>query len=95
MKQPYSNKFWLALCVLIVFITLVVSPVMAAELTEVNWSVIGGGGGGATDGYYTLNGTIGQPVTGLSSSAEGNLCSGFWCKVLEHYKIFIPLVLMD
>ena len=93
MIQPTSNKFWIALFVLIVLITLVVTPVMAAELTEVTWYVIGGGGGAATDGIYTLNGTIGQPVTGLDGSADIDVCSGFWCKVLEHYRIFVPLIL--
>jgi hypothetical protein len=93
MKQSTSNKVWIVLCVLIVLISLVVTPVMAAELTEVNWYMSGGGGGVATDGIYTLNGTIGQPVTGLDGSADIDVCSSFWCKVLEHYRIFLPLTL--
>lgn len=95
MKQPTSTKYWIVLSVFIMLITLVFTPVIAAELNEVTWFVIGGGGGLATDGIYTLNGTIGQPVTGRYSSGDIDLCSGFWCKVLEHYKIFLPLIMRN
>ena len=95
MKQPSSTKYWFVLSVFIVLITLVLTPVMAAELNEVTWFVIGGGGGPATYGIYTLNGTIGQPVAGRYSSGDIDLCSGFWCKVLEHYKIFLPLIMRN
>jgi hypothetical protein len=85
-------KLWIALSILVVFIALVVTPVIAAGSMEINWYVIGSGGGTATAGDYTLNGTIGQPVTGFASNAGIRLCSGFWCKVLEGYRIFLPLI---
>ena len=95
MKQLLAPKSWILLSVLIVLLTLVVTPVMAAGIMEIDWYVIGSGGGTATGGNYTLNGTIGQPVVGLSSSADLDLCSGFWCKLLEHYKIFLPQILRN
>lgn len=95
MKQLLAPKSWILLSVLIVLLTLVVTPVMAAGIMEIDWYVIGSGGGSTTNGDYTLSGTIGQPVAGLSSSADLDLCSGFWCKLLDHYKIFLPLILRN
>jgi hypothetical protein len=70
MKHFSSPKPWIILSILIVLITLVVAPVMAAGSIEIDWYVIGSGGGSATGGDYTLNGTIGQPVVGLCSGAD-------------------------
>jgi hypothetical protein len=95
MKQPTKTKIWIVLSVLIVLIALLVTPVMAAGSGEVNRYVIGSGVGTATDGNYTLNGTIGQPLTGLCNNADVDLCAGFWCQVFAYYKIFLPLVLKD
>ena len=88
-------KLWIVLSVLVVLITLVVTPVMAVGIMEIDWYVIGSGGGTATGGNYTLNGTIGQPVAGLSSSADLDLCTGFWCKVSDLYKTILPLILRN
>jgi hypothetical protein len=42
-------------------------------------SVIAGGGGRATGGIFTLDGTIGQPIAGTQSAgATFTLISGFW-----------------
>ena len=90
-----TTKPWIVLPVLIVLITLVVTPVMAAGIMEIDRYVIGSGGGTATGGDYTLNGTIGQPVIGSASHADLEMCSGFWCKVLDHYKTILPLILRN
>jgi len=83
----------IALIILLLLMILVTSSSMASGIMEIDWYVIGGGGGTANTGDYTLSGTIGQPVTGLSSSAGTDLCSGFWCRVLSGFRIFFPLVL--
>jgi hypothetical protein len=66
----------------------------APEAANIDWYVIGGGGGHAetASGAITLDGTIGQPVAGIASA---NLCSGFWCSFnwLTTLKIFLPLIL--
>ena len=90
-----TTKSWIVLPVLIVLITLVVTPVMAAGIMEIDRYVIGSGGGTATGGDYTLNGTIGQPVIGSANHADLELCSGFWCKVADHFKTILPLILRN
>jgi hypothetical protein len=60
----------------------------------IEWDVIGGGGGHAEAGIYTLDGTIGQAVVGTATDTGSELCSGFWCRVVE-YRIYLPLVLRN
>jgi hypothetical protein len=86
-------RYLIALTILFLLMVLVTSSTLASGTMEIDWYVIGGGGGTAIAGDYTLNGTIGQPVTGLSSSGGTDLCSGFWCRVLSGFRIFLPLVL--
>jgi hypothetical protein len=81
------------LTILLLYMILVTSSTLASAIMEIDWYVVGGGGGTANAGDYTLSGTIGQPVAGLSSSAGTDLCSGFWCRVLSGFRIFLPLVL--
>jgi hypothetical protein len=73
----------LALFVGVGFVTAATSP-------EIDWYVIGAGGGSDSAGGYTLKATIGQPLTGLNSADSVDLCSGFWCKVLEIFDTFLP-----
>jgi hypothetical protein len=95
MKQTLRFRTWIVVSVLAVIVILVVTPVMAIGSMGIDWYVIGGGGGTATGGIYTLNGTIGQPVVGIHSSADHDLCSGFWCLVLEQFNVFLPLILRN
>ena len=88
-------KYVIALTILLLLMVLVTSSTRASGIMEIDWYVIGGGGGTGIAGDYTLSGTIGQPVTGLSSSADSDLCSGFWCRVLSGLRIFLPLVLRN
>ncbi|MBS1904039.1 MAG: T9SS type A sorting domain-containing protein [Bacteroidetes bacterium] len=41
-------------------------------------SVIGSGGGPASNSTYSMNGTIGQPVIGLVSGSQYAVGQGFW-----------------
>ena len=41
-------------------------------------SVIGSGGGPMSNGTYSMNGTVGQSVVGLTSGASFNVEQGFW-----------------
>jgi hypothetical protein len=67
--------------------------VVAAGTPTIGWYVIGGGGGHADAGIYALDGTIGQPVVGLSSNAQYGLCAGFWCWVWAQYRIDLPIIM--
>jgi len=71
-----------------VSIAIVVAALLALGLSwglashVANWHVIAGGGGHSEAGAYALDGTLGQPVVGLSSSTSNSLCAGFWCGTL-------------
>ena len=69
----------------------------AAGSPTIESHVIGAGGGSAASGIYTLDGTLGQSVTGVSSTADTELCSGFWCLVQETilvlYRVLLPIVI--
>lgn len=45
---------------------------------EIESHVISGGGGTSSGGDYAINGTVGQPAAGVSSSGESQLAAGFW-----------------
>ena len=63
---------------------------------SINWWVIGGGGGHAEAGIYTLDATIGQPVVGVATDTGYELCSGFWCGVVAvEYKIYLPIIMKN
>ena len=66
---------------------------VSAQVLHIERSVIGGGGGHAENGVYTLDGTIGQPLVGRASTAPYELCSGFWCGASAGIWIYLPLIL--
>ena len=45
---------------------------------ELTWYTMDGGGGRSEGGAYALEGTIGQPDTGVSSADPYVLSAGFW-----------------
>jgi hypothetical protein len=62
----------------------------------IDWWVIGGGGGHAEAGIYTLDASVGQAVAGVATDAGSELCTGFWCGTAVaavEYNIYLPLVL--
>ena len=59
------------------------SAVLAIGIPTIDWWVIGGGGGHTEAGIYTLDATIGQAVAGVAADGSSELCSGFWCGVVE------------
>jgi hypothetical protein len=75
---------------------LLTSLALASGSYSINWWVIGGGGGHAEAGNYSLDATIGQPVTGGMSGGPYTLASGFWggAAVVE-YEIYLPIVLKN
>ena len=52
--------------------------IASAQNYQIDWYVIGSGGGEATSSNYQLNGTAGQAITGQSSSSNYGLASGYW-----------------
>jgi hypothetical protein len=52
-----------------------------------------GGGGAASSANYAINLTIGQSVTGASSSANYQTGLGYWYGVASGYRVYLPLIL--
>lgn len=59
-------------------ILLILTPVIAAQNYRVDRYVIASGGGEMSSTGYSVNGTIGQPLVGSSSSSSYIVESGFW-----------------
>ncbi len=51
---------------------------LTASGASLPWSVLGAGGGNATSSSYSLYATLGQPLSGASSSSSVRLSTGFW-----------------
>lgn len=86
-----------AIVLALVLLVLIVSNASAAvNALELPRYVISAGGGRVTAGNYVLEGTIGQPVAGVVSQGNFDLCSGFWCSSnipTELLKIFMPFIM--
>jgi hypothetical protein len=64
---------------LILILILMGVPLLASAQTyQIDWYVIGAGGGTSTSSNYQLSGTIGQPIVGMSSSTNYTIDAGFW-----------------
>ena len=57
----------------------------------IDWQVLAGGGGHASGTNITLDGTLGQPVTGLSTGGSARLSAGYWYEQ-QSVRIFLPLL---
>ncbi|MCP4582300.1 MAG: hypothetical protein GY839_11860 [candidate division Zixibacteria bacterium] len=57
---------------------LLASTIAIAQTYQIDWYVIGSGGGHAESGIYQIDGTIGQPLIGQSSSPSYTVESGYW-----------------
>ena len=91
-------KILLPLIVLVTLVVLVLVVGVRAQTYSFTMprSVISGGGLGGSAGGYTINSSLGQPVTGSISQGDYNLSSGFWAQILdgiEEFLTFLPLIL--
>jgi len=61
------------------FIIILLLPALTyAQNYQIDWWVIGSGGGHSQSSNYQLDGTIGQPIVGESSSPNYIIQAGFW-----------------
>ena len=65
--------------------------VLAAQVVSVDWRVIAGGGGKTEGARVVLNGTIGQPIIGVSYGSGLSLRAGYWGGLPAMYKVFLPM----
>jgi hypothetical protein len=59
-------------------ILVLLAPPAFAQTYNLDWYVIGSGGGHAEGGGFGIDGTIGQPIVGEITSASYTLHAGFW-----------------
>ena len=83
--------------VLLVFLLLAFlllhNTALADGTPTINWLVLAGGGGQIENGSASLDGTVGQWVTGSISQDALDLCAGFRCGLVGGYAVYLPLVL--
>ncbi len=60
------------------FLSVVMAISAMGQETRLQSQVLAGGGGHATGGAYTLQGTVGQPAAGPSTTAMAAVEAGFW-----------------
>lgn len=59
-------------------VLLILTPIISAQNYRIDRYVIASGGGDMSSTGYSVNGTIGQPLIGSSSSSSYIVESGFW-----------------
>ncbi|NKQ36351.1 MAG: hypothetical protein HF973_12130 [Chloroflexi bacterium] len=59
----------------------------------VPWQVVGNGGGDSSNATFAVSGTIGQPVTAVSSNNNITLSSGYWSGLSANYDIYLPAII--
>ena len=52
-----------------------------AQTHQVDWYVIGSGGGHSESGNFQIDGTVGQPIVGVTSSENYTIEAGYWVGV--------------
>ncbi len=67
----------------------------AGGSTDLSWNVIASGGGYGESRTHSLDGSIGQAVSGVAAFGVSGLCSGFWCSAAPSGSrlSYLPLVL--
>ena len=64
--------------IILIIVLAVAMSSASAQNYQINWYVIGAGGGHSSSSNYQLDGTIGQPIVGSSSSSNYRVDAGFW-----------------
>ncbi len=95
MKSNRLSLFWVTVGVL-VMLTIGVLAQSSAGF-NLDWHVLGNGGGEAASLNYRVNGTIGQSIAAppASSSASFNVSGGYWFGEANSITIYLPLVLKN
>lgn len=67
---------------------------MASANYQLNWftPLSGNGGGPSSSPSYLVNTTIGQTITGPSSSTNYQARTGYWAGTDAPYSVFLPLL---
>ncbi len=68
---------------LVALVSVVILPGISSAQYSIPYSVLGNGGGEASDSSYNVNGTVGQPAIGAVSDSSYTNGVGFW--YLQNY----------
>ena len=90
--MKWKTRWCLVALALLLAGIIATGAVLAQGALSMAWSVIGGGGGHAEGGAYTLDATIGQPVAAASGGGPYTLCAGFWCTEMPQ-RTMLPVML--
>src|SRR5829696_7675438 len=76
----YIQKIkFITVSAVMVFLSAIAAATQSGGTFEIKQSVIASGGGNASGGGFSMDGTIGQAVAGTGSTGAGfSLESGFW-----------------
>jgi hypothetical protein len=87
-----KKRYWIAPTVGLLFVLISFTVVLAIDGTVVDWWVMASGGAPSSGGSITMNGTLGQPVVGLSSGENISMSAGFWVAGTEDL-VYLPMVM--
>ena len=87
-----KRRNWMALIALVLLILMAASVALAAPGVAIDWWVMAGGGATAEGGGVTMNGTLGQPVIGVSEGEGVRLSAGYWA-MPPTMVVYLPVVL--
>ena len=98
MRQKRSKLRQASMVILAGFLLLALASIAFAQASsnyDLSWHVIGGGVGRMESTGHSLQGTLGQTVSGSMSSTGHSLCTGYWCQGAKDFAVYLPLVLRD
>jgi hypothetical protein len=87
-----KKQYWIAPAVGLLLVLMSAIAVFAINGTAVDWWVVAGGGAPSSADSITMNGTLGQPVVGLSSDGDVSLEAGYWVAG-EEYSVYFPMMM--
>jgi hypothetical protein len=93
-----KKQYWIAPAVGLLMVLMSATAVLAIDGTFVDWWVMAGGGAPLSADGITMNGTLGQPVVGLSSGGNVSLSAGYsvaggYGVAATEYLIYLPVVM--
>ena len=69
------------------------SPNIGSDHFNLDWNVVGTGGGTISSDHFTVSSTMGQPTIGTADSDHFEVCTGYWCWFDYIARLFLPLIL--
>lgn len=93
--SPYKRIIFAIVVLLVLLAALSFAALASTDAVfSLSWWTVDGGGGTASNGSYSLEGTIGQPDAGATITGAGyELNGGFWAMAPSGRQLYLPLVI--